>query len=71
MTLAQVVYQMSTDQDFAAHMRMDPDAALAEKGMQLSKEEQAFLSRGLVRASRSDGSQVRLADMTALIKGWA
>ena len=43
MALAQVVYNLSTDSDFAAKMRSDPENALAEKGWWLSKEERAFL----------------------------
>lgn len=39
MTLAQVVYQYSTDAGFASHLRSDPRAALKERGWSLSKEE--------------------------------
>ena len=49
MTLAQVVYNISTDADFASQWRSDPDAALANRGMMLSQEEKAFLTRGLKR----------------------
>jgi hypothetical protein len=67
MTLAQVVYNMSTDMDFAARMRTDPESALAERGLKLSKEEQAFLSKGLTRESEK---RVSLSDLTSLYMGW-
>lgn len=67
MTLAQVVYNMSTDTDFAARMRSDPESALAERGLKLSKEEQAFLSKGLTRETEK---RVTLSDLTSLYMGW-
>jgi hypothetical protein len=70
MTLAQVVYQLSTDSEFAARMQTDPEVALAEKGLQLSKEEQAFLTRGLRRGTRSDGSTISMQEVTSLYVGW-
>lgn len=70
MTLAQVVYQLSTDSEFAARMQTDPEGALAEKGLQLSKEEQAFLTRGLRRGTRSDGSTISMQEVTSLYVGW-
>ncbi len=70
MTLAQVVYQLSTDSEFAARMQIDPEGALAEKGLQLSKEEQAFLTRGLRRGTRSDGSTISMQEITSLYVGW-
>jgi len=69
MTLAQVVYQISVDSDFAAQMRSEPERALAERGLKLSKEEQAFLSRGLKRETRSDGTKVSMSNL-ALMTGW-
>ena len=54
MALAQVVYQISTDADFAAHMRNDPKGALEERGWRLSKEELSFLLAGLFRKSQVD-----------------
>lgn len=60
MTLAQVVYNISTDADFAAQWRSDPDAALAKRGLKLSREEKAFLSTGLVRKSED---RISLEDM--------
>lgn len=49
MTLAQVVYNISTDDQFAAEWRSDPEAALATRGLKLSREEMNFLSKGLKR----------------------
>jgi hypothetical protein len=54
MALAQVVYQISTDADFAAHMRNDPEGALEERGWRLSKEELSFLVASLFRKSQSE-----------------
>jgi hypothetical protein len=46
MTLAQVVYQYSTDAGFASQMRSDPLTALKERGWHLSAEEiELFLSQ--------------------------
>lgn len=47
MALAQVVYQISTDKDFATRMQLNPQAALQERGWSLSKEEIAFLLTAL------------------------
>jgi len=60
MTLAQVCYNISTDRDFAELWRSDPDAALAGKGLKLSKEEKAFLSLGIKRYSPDDMSKINL-----------
>ncbi len=68
MSLAQVVYNMSTDNDFAAHFRRDPEAALAGRGFKLSREEFAFLSTGLTRNGRSD--KVRLSDLAVKASTW-
>lgn len=63
MTLAQVVYSISTDEDFARQWRSDPDTALAGKGLQLSKEEQAFLTMGFRRYSPEDKTKMNLANI--------
>ncbi|MGD2158729.1 MAG: hypothetical protein PVG32_17760 [Anaerolineales bacterium] len=47
MSLAQVVYSITNDKDFAAQMRRDPEDALAQKGWSLSREELAFLTRSI------------------------
>ena len=65
-TLAQVAYQISRDTDFAARMRIDSDAALAEKGLELSKEEQAFLSSGLNGDSQE---RINIADIVLKMRG--
>ncbi|MCS7248517.1 MAG: hypothetical protein NZ840_09775 [Anaerolineales bacterium] len=70
MTLAQVVYQLSTDSEFAARMRTDPEGALAEKGLQLSNEEKAFLAYGLRRSLHADGSPVSIQEVASLYLGW-
>ena len=49
MALAHVVYQISTDADFANRMRTNPEMALEERGWHLSKEELSFLLAGLTR----------------------
>ena len=49
MTLAQVVYNISTDNEFAKIWNADPEAALAQRGLKLSREEMAFLKNGLQR----------------------
>jgi len=54
MALAQVVYRISTDADFAAQMRNDPEGALKERGWLLSKEELSFILAGLFRKSQSE-----------------
>lgn len=69
MSLAQVVYNISNDADFAALWRSDPDAALAKRGLKLSKEEQAFLSRGL-NSGTAESDKVRLSDLMALATQW-
>jgi hypothetical protein len=43
MALAQVVYTISTDADFAARMRSDPRSALEERGLRLGTDELALL----------------------------
>lgn len=67
MTLAQVVYSISNDKEFADQYRSDPDAALVRKGLKLSKEEQAFLALGFKRYSPD--SQVKL-NLTSLAAFW-
>ncbi len=58
MTLAQVVYNISTDNEFAKMWNTDPEAALAERGLKLSREEMAFLSKGLQRKNSAQGPLV-------------
>jgi hypothetical protein len=70
MTLAQVVYRISTDSDFAARMQKDPESALKESSFNLSKEEHAFLSNGLRRGLHDDGSRVAMQELSQLYVGW-
>lgn len=60
MTLAQVVYQMSKDGDFASQLYADPESALEERGLKLSKEELAFL---LTAPSRGEQDKTRIMSM--------
>jgi hypothetical protein len=69
MSLAQVIYNISNDSDFASKWRNDPEAALAGKGLKLSREELVFLSEGLTR-SRYGGSPVRLSDLARQATNW-
>jgi hypothetical protein len=62
MTLAQVVYRISTDSDFAARMQADPESALQEKNFQLTKEEHAFLANALRRGLHPNGSRVSMQE---------
>ncbi|HSF81458.1 MAG TPA: hypothetical protein VLA49_09500 [Anaerolineales bacterium] len=61
MTLAQVVYSMSSDQDFASQLLTNPEATLVKRGLKLSKEELAFL---LTAHKRSQQEQVKLEDLS-------
>jgi len=70
MTLAQVVYQLSTDSEFAARTQTDREGALAEKGIQLSYEEKAFLTRGLRRSTQSDGNLISMQEVASMYLGW-
>jgi hypothetical protein len=70
MSLAQVVYNISTDSDFAALWRRDPEAALAGKGFKLSREELEFLSAGLRRGGHEEGRSIRLSDLAVKARDW-
>jgi hypothetical protein len=63
MTLAQVVYKMSTDADFAKQWREDPERTLAKQGLTLSKEEQAFLLKGLKRQDPENLGKLNLKNV--------
>jgi hypothetical protein len=60
MALAQVVYQISTDAEFASQLRSNPETTLEKKGWSLSKEEIAFLVSALSR--KVDGQDNRPID---------
>jgi hypothetical protein len=61
MTLAQVVYHISNDQDFAEMWRTNPESALASRGLKLSKEEKAFLIKGMQSTRETQTDKVDLA----------
>jgi hypothetical protein len=68
MALAQVVYHISTDKDFASRMQSDPQGALHEQGWSLSKEEIAFLLSTL--RSNTERSEIRRIVKPLLWYGW-
>lgn len=68
MSIAQVVYRISTDNDFANQWRLDPEGALAKRGLWLSNEELAFLKAGLKRNGQRD--EVSLADILRKATNW-
>lgn len=70
MSLAQVIYNISSDQEFAAQWQVDPDKALDGLGAKLSREEMAFLFSGLANHRNRKGNQVRLADLAMMHRGW-
>jgi len=70
MSLAQVVYNISTDNEFASQWNLDPESALADKGFQLSREEQAFLTAGLKNGRSGDSRKVRLSELALVSRGW-
>ena len=68
MALAQVVYQISTDKDFASRMQSDPQGALDARGWSLSKEEIAFLLSTL--RSNTERTEIRRIVKPLLYGGW-
>ena len=68
MTLAQVAYKISRDTDFAARMRIDPEATLAEHGLELSHEERAFLTSGLRSTTEEKVNIAAIVEKMA--RGW-
>lgn len=70
MSLAQVVYNITTDNEFAAQWQLDPETALAERGLQLSREELAFLSTGIRNSRNGSNGKVRLSELALLHRGW-
>ena len=70
MSLAQVVYNMSIDREFAAQWNKDPESALEKKGLQLSHEELAFLSSGKKNGQNGDDGEVRLSELALIHRGW-
>jgi len=68
MALAQVVYQISTDKDFASRMQSDPQSALDARGWSLSKEEIAFLLSTL--RSNTERTEIRRIVRPLMRLGW-
>ncbi len=60
MTLAQVVYKMSTDRDFASQLFSAPELTLDRRGFQLSREELAFI---LTAHRRGDEEKTRIVSL--------
>jgi hypothetical protein len=60
---------MSTDLDFAAQWRMDPEGTLAKRGLRLSNEEMAFLKSGLRRQDLRS-KEVNLSDLLVKAGNW-
>ena len=67
MALAQVVYKISTDKDFASRMQSDPQSALDARGWSLSKEEVAFL---LSTLRNSESTEIRRIVKPLLSRNW-
>jgi hypothetical protein len=65
MSLAQVVYSISNDNEFAKQWKQDPEQALRSKGLELSKEEQAFLTMGFKRYTPAELGKVGLTSLTS------
>jgi len=70
MSIAQVIYNISNDSEFAMRWKKDPEAALAGKGLKLSREELAFLSGGLTRGRFGDASKVRFSEVVTVGHQW-
>ena len=70
MSLAQVAYNISNDDDFAAEWNRDPQTALAGRGFQLSQEEFNFLSAGLRKGFQHEGRRVKLSDLVLAASSW-
>ncbi len=68
MALAHVVYQISTDKDFAVRMQSDPVGALGERGWSLSKGEIAFLLSTLKR--NTEQTEIRRLVKPLLARNW-
>jgi hypothetical protein len=60
---------MSTDTDFAAQWRKDPEGTLAKRGLRLSNEELNFLKAGLRRQDLNT-KKVNLSDLLEKAMNW-
>ena len=63
MTLAQVVYQMSNDNEFASELYSNPEATLSQRGLKISNEELAFLLTARNRVEQQKLDVVSLSDV--------
>ena len=70
MSLAQVVYRISTDADFAEHWRRNTEDALAKKGLSITREELAFLRNGLTRSGFGTSNSVGLSELALKSRSW-
>jgi hypothetical protein len=70
MSLAQVIYNISTDSDFLAKWKLDPEAALAGKGLRISHDELTFLRTGLNRNGFNNNNTVHLSDLARKATNW-
>ena len=70
MSLAQVVYKISNDSDFAAQWHKDPKSALAGNGYQLSPEEIDFLAVGVRKSGHETGRRVNLSELVLASSSW-
>lgn len=69
MSLAQVVYKLTTDKEFAALWKRDPELALHKWGLKLSREEFNFLAAG-VGPNAFEPSKVQLAELALVPNQW-
>lgn len=69
MTLAQVVYNMSTNRDFASQLLSNPESTLATRGFKLSKEELAFLLSAQKRGQQESWLEIRALSRD-VNRGW-
>ena len=70
MSLAQVVYKITNDSDFAAKWLRNPEAALEGNGFHLTQEEYAFLAKGLRQVNNGNGQSVRLSELVLEARSW-
>jgi hypothetical protein len=70
MSLAQVVYRISTDADFAEHWRRNPEDALEKKGLNITREELAFLRNGLTRSGFGTTDSIGLSELALKSRTW-
>lgn len=66
MTLAQVVYNMSTDEEFASQLYSNPESTLAKHGWKLSQEELDFL---LSTHDRGKKDKINIVSMANEVNG--